>query len=83
MPGHSPADAGGKWRRWIFRVWIGITLLLAAYVVILLPFVRDEPIGRVLLGVPVPFVMILLLVVGLGWLVWLVTARRRRVRPEG
>ncbi len=66
----------------MFRVWIGITLLLAGYIVVLLPFVHDERIGQVLLGVPVPLVMILLLVVGLGWLVWLVTARRRRVRPQ-
>jgi hypothetical protein len=82
MPGHSPAEAAGEWRRWIFRIWIGITLLLAGYIVILLPFLRDEQSGPALLGVPVPLVMILLLVVGQGWLVWLVTARRRRV-PEG
>jgi predicted lysophospholipase L1 biosynthesis ABC-type transport system permease subunit len=82
MMGHSPAEAAGKWRRWIFRVWIAITLLLAGYIVILLPFVRDERIGPVLLGVPVPLVMILLTAVGLGWLVWLVTARRRRARPQ-
>ena len=83
MLGHSQAEAAGKWRRWIFRVWIGITLGLAAYIVILLPYVRDERIGPVLLGVPVPFVMILLLVVGLSWLVWLATAQRRRGRTEG
>ena len=30
------------------------------------------------MGVPVPFVMIALLMIGLGWLLWLVTATRRR-----
>ena len=49
----------------------------AAYVAVLLTFLRDERIGHFLLGIPVPFVMILLLLIGLGWLVWFVTARRR------
>jgi hypothetical protein len=35
----------------------------------MLAFVRDERVGHFLLGVPVPFVMILLLLMGLGWLV--------------
>ena len=74
---HSQESAGGPWRRWTFRVWVGITVALAAYVVVLLAFVRDERRGHFLLGIPVPLVMILLLLIGLGWLVWFVTARRR------
>ena len=77
---HSREKAAGPWRRWTFRIWIGITIVLAVYVAVLLTFVRDERIGYFLLGVPVPFVMILLLLIGLGWLVWFVTARRR---PSG
>ena len=42
---------------------------------------EDERIGHFLLGVPVPFVMILLLLIGLGWLVWFVTARRQPPGP--
>jgi predicted lysophospholipase L1 biosynthesis ABC-type transport system permease subunit len=78
---HSREKAGGRWRRWTFRIWIAITLVFAAYVAVLLAFVHDERIGHFLLGVPVPFVMILLLLVGLGWLVWFVTARRRPPGP--
>jgi hypothetical protein len=43
----------------------------------MLVFVRDERVGHFLVGVPAPFVMIPLLLIGLGWLVWFVTARRR------
>lgn len=77
---HSRERAGGPLRRWTFRVWVGITIALAVYVAVLLTFVRDERIGHFLLGVPVPLVMILLLLIGLGWLVWFVTARRTPAR---
>jgi hypothetical protein len=79
---HSRANALGKWRRWTFRVWIGITIVLAGYVVAVLPFVGGEPTGAFLAGTPVPIVMIVLLVLGLGWLIWLVTATRRRRAPD-
>jgi len=79
---HSRANAAGKWRRWIFRIWIGITILLAGYIVAVLPFVGGEPTGAFLTGTPVPIVMIALLLLGLGWLIWLVTARRSRSRPD-
>lgn len=79
---HSRANAVGKWRRWAFRVWIGITILLAGYLVVILPFVGGEPTGAVLAGAPVPIVMMLLLTLGLGWLIWLVTARRSRRGPD-
>jgi uncharacterized membrane protein YhaH (DUF805 family) len=75
---HSAESAGGRWRRRTFRIWIGITIIVAAYVAVVLAVARDDRISQFLLGVPVPFVMILLLLIGLGWLVWLVTARRRR-----
>jgi hypothetical protein len=83
---HSRANALGKWRRWAFRVWIGITILLAGYIVAILPFVGGEPTGAFLAGAPVPIIMIILLTLGLGWLIWLVTSRRDRptrdVGPE-
>lgn len=75
---HSASRAAGLWRQWAFRAWIGVTIALAIYVVSVLSFLRDDRIGQFLLGVPVPFVMIVLLAIGLGWLGWLVTARRRR-----
>lgn len=75
---HSGWRAVGRWRRWTFRVWIGLTIVVAVYLVAVLPFVRDDRIGHVLLGAPVPFVMIALLFIGFGWLAWLVTARRQR-----
>jgi NhaP-type Na+/H+ or K+/H+ antiporter len=80
---HTQRRAVGPWRRWAFRVWIGLTGALALYIVTVLPFVRDDRIGPFLLGVPVPFVMIALLMIGLGWLVWLVTARRHTPERTG
>ena len=77
MLDHSRVKAGGPLRRWTFRIWVGITIVFAVHVAVLLAFVRDERIGHFLLGIPVPLVMILLLLIGLGWLVWFVTARRR------
>lgn len=74
---HSRTKALGKWRRWIFRIWVGITALLAVYIITVLAFFRDDRIGQFAVGLPVPFVMILLLALGLGWLIWLVTSRRR------
>lgn len=75
---HSQRRAVGPWRRWAFRVWIALTILFGAYIVVILPFFRDDRIGPFLTGVPVPFVMIALLMIGLDWLLWLVTATRRR-----
>lgn len=75
---HSQRRAVGPWRRWTFRIWIALTIVVAAYMVIILPFFRDDRAGQFLMGVSVPFVMITLLVIGLGWLLWLVTATRRR-----
>lgn len=75
---HSQPHAVGRWRRWTFRVWIALTIALGVYIVAILTFLRDDRIGQFLVAVPVPLVMIALLVIGLGWLLWLVTASRRR-----
>jgi hypothetical protein len=79
MLNHSRARALGKWRRWTFRIWVSITIALAGYILVMLAFFRDERFGQFAVGLPVPFVMILLLALGLGWLIWLITSRRRRV----
>lgn len=73
---HAQRRAVGPWRRWAFRIWMGLTILFGIYIVGILPFFRDDRIGQFLTGVPVPFVMIALLMI--GWLLWLVTATRRR-----
>jgi hypothetical protein len=75
---HSQQRAVGPWRRWTFRIWIALTIVLGAYIVIILPFFRDERVGQFLTALPVPFVMFTLLVIGLSWLLWLLTATRRR-----
>lgn len=82
MLDHSRGKAVGKWRRWTFRIWVGITMVLAAYIIAVLAFFRDDRIGQFAVGLPVPIIMILLLFLGLGWLIWLITSRRR-VRSDG
>jgi len=80
---HSRERALGSWRRWTFRIWIGLTVVLAVYIAVTLPFVRDDRVGHLVLGAPIPFAMIALLAIGLGWLIWLVTSSRRRSRGRG
>lgn len=75
---HSREKAVGAHRQWAFRLWVGLTVLLSVYLLIAIPL-ADFFVDRyrfVVAGVPV--VMFLLVVVGFGWLIWLVTARRRR-----
>ncbi len=78
MLDHSRSQALGKWRRWTFRIWVGITIVLTAYILAVLTFFRDERSAQFAVGLPVPLVMILLLALGLGWLIWLMTSKRRR-----
>lgn len=77
MATHTPQQSAGPWRRWMFRIWIGVTIVLGAFVIVTALFFGDERVSHFLVGVPVPVTMIVLLFLGLGWLVWLVTARRR------
>jgi hypothetical protein len=73
---HSARRAAGPWRRWAFRIWVALTIMLGVYIVAVLSFFRDDRIGQFLVAVPVPVAMFALLVIGLGWLIWLVSARR-------
>jgi len=75
---HSQKKARGPHRRLVFKLWIWITVFLAAFLMIALPmaaFFADQ--YRHIAAI-VPPVMIALTVIGVGWLVWLVTAKKRR-----
>lgn len=73
---HTPERATGRWRRWVFVLWTGLTILAAAYVSVAGPFTGYFHEGMWLVGVIIPPLMILLLGLGLAWLVWVVTASR-------
>lgn len=76
MP-RSPRDRRDvPWRRPVFVVWVGLTIVAAAYVGAVGPFTAYFHERLWIVGVVVPPLMILLLGIGLGWLVWLVTAPR-------
>jgi hypothetical protein len=64
-------------RRWTFRVWIGVTIAAAAYVMIAAPLVTYVNSNKWIVGAFMPALMILLLGLGLAWLVWQVFVRRR------
>ncbi|WP_299436590.1 hypothetical protein [uncultured Rhodospira sp.] len=76
MFGHARHQALGRLRRWFFAVWVGLTILAALYIGLLAPLVAYLHDDLWLIAVIIPPLMISLLGIGLGWLVWLVTARR-------
>lgn len=73
---HTPRKALGPQRRWVFRVWVGLTIALAVYLLIAIPFADLFTDRFHFIVAAVPFVMTLLALIGVGWLVWIVTARR-------
>lgn len=61
----------------MFRIWIGLTVAVAAYVAIMAPLtsagvIKGWPVASVALWAMFP-----LLAIGLAWLVWFVNASRR------
>ncbi len=68
----------GRWRRGLFWAWVGVSLVVSVYVAIVGPFAHYFGEGRSFVALVVPAVMVFMLVTGLGWLVLLVSSRRRR-----
>ncbi len=60
------------------RSWIALTIAAAAYIAVTAPFASYFGEGMWMVGVVVPPLMIVLLAVGIGWLVWMVTSSRSR-----
>lgn len=75
---HSRRKATGRWRRWTFVIWIALTFVAAAYVLLAEPFAQYFRADMWVVGVIVPPLMIVLLAIGIGWLMWLMTSSRRR-----
>lgn len=73
---HTVRKAAGPHRRWIFAAIVLIMVLFSAYHVILFLTVPEQK-AVVPAALPGPFIMFTVLMLGLGWLIWLVTARRR------
>jgi len=71
-------DVRGPWRRRLFWVWIGITVVLAAYLAIAAPLASYFGEGYALVGVIVPPIMILLAGLGLAWLLALSMSKPKR-----
>lgn len=75
---HTVRKAAGQHRRWIFAVIVLLMVLYSAYhVVLFLMMPRSEAETVVPAALPGPILMFTVLILGLGWLIWLVTARRR------
>lgn len=72
---HTSRRALGRQRRWVFRLWVGLTIALAVYLLIAIPFADLFTDRFHFIVAVVPFVMTLLALIGFGWLVWIVTAR--------
>lgn len=75
---HSERRAEGRWRRWTFLIWIALTIAIAAYIALTAPFASYFGEGMWMVGVVVPPLMIVLVALGVGWLLWLVTSSKSR-----
>lgn len=73
---HTVRKAAGPHRRWIFAAIVLIMVLFSAYHVILFLTVPEQE-AVVPAALPGPFIMFTVLMLGLSWLIWLMTARRR------
>ncbi len=80
---HSRRQASGRWRRYTFVIWVVLTGIAAAYMMLAQPFAHYFRDDLWVVGVIVPPLMIVLLAIGLGWLVWLVTASRGGRAQDG
>lgn len=79
---HSRRRALGRWRRVMFVGWVGLTIVAAIYIGVTAPFASYFHDNFWMVGVVVPPLMIVLLGIGLGWLVWLVTSTPRKDRSS-
>ncbi len=82
MVKHSTRKAAGPHRRWVFRIWVGLTVFLAGFLAVAIPFADYFADRYRFIAAVVPLVEVFLLIIGFGWLVWFVTARGRRGRAR-
>lgn len=75
-------SAAERRRAVVFAVWLVLTVLFAAYLVTAMLLVASDRRPPAILGAPVPFLMIFLLALGLGWLTMHVFTQPNRHRDE-
>lgn len=78
---HTMREAGGRQRRWVFAFIVLLLVAFSAYHVVLFIFLPERA-TIVPAALPGPIIMAIVLFVGLGWLIWFITARRRDDRPD-
>lgn len=76
MMEHSRRRATGPWRHRTFLFWVAITAVVSLYLAVAAPFAENVHENFRWVALVVPPVSFMLMAVGLGWLVWLVTAKR-------
>jgi len=79
---HSRVKALNRHRRLVFRLWVGLTVVLGGFLGVSTLFLGNRPTQYEWVAVAVPPTMIALALLGVGWLVWLVTARRQKKPSE-
>lgn len=80
---HDVRSATGRKRRWVFVAWIAASIIVAIYLFAAAPFAEYFHEAHWLIAVAVPALMFFFLLTGLGWLVYLTTAKRRDSQSRG
>ncbi|MGC2857176.1 hypothetical protein ACM64Y_17035 [Novispirillum sp. DQ9] len=81
---HSEQSATGRKRHWAFVAWVAASIVVAAWIAVSAPVTEYFHGAHWMVAYAVPALMAFFLLVGLGWLVYLATARRHgapRNRP--
>lgn len=78
MLDHSRRRATGVWRHRAFLIWIAATVVVALYLAVAAPFAEYANENLRWVALVVPPVSFMLMAVGIGWLVWLATAKAGR-----
>ncbi len=66
----------GRWRRWFFFGWTALTVAALVFIAVLDPLALTGEVDKAVVAAFMPPLMILLTLIGIGWLVLLVTSRR-------
>ncbi len=75
-------EATGPHRRWLFWLWIALTVGGLAFLIVATPFAFMAPGNGAWMGYIVPPLMFVLLMAALGWLLWTVSARPTQRPPR-
>lgn len=76
MP-HSEGSATGRKRHWAFVAWVVASIVIAVWLAVSAPVAEYFHEAHWIVAISVPALMFFFLLVGLGWLVYLATARRQ------